>query len=221
MIGTEFAELLEAAETASPQSRSEKLRVVRDCFVANAVQLSEADVARFDEIMRRLLDSAPLLDRVTFAKAVARSPRLPQHMRQRLLADNRMVAGPIMEHAAMEDPELAQIVQSGNESACVAIAKRAPLSGVVSDKLIGTGHLRVMMTLAENTKAEISPSGFEIMSDLAISNKGMDKALAARPDLPPAIAGKLIRALERRTSQRVSDIIEQDRVRARRPLILR
>jgi hypothetical protein len=49
----------------------------------------------------------------------------------------------------------------------------------------------------------------------------MDEALSSRPDLPPDIARKLTRALERRTRQRLTEMMERDLNRTRRPFVLR
>ena len=221
MRDPDFAELLSAAESAPDERRGEYVRKVRDAFLINGLRLSSDQVDAFDQIMTRLLDSTPLLERVTFAKAVARSQRLPPRLRQRLLADNNMVAAPIIETAPLTDEELIGIVDPTNENVCLSIARREPLSTAVADILIAGGQPKVLLALARNVEAELSYSAFEILSDIAVNGAEMDEALSSRPDLPPEIARKLTKALERRTRQRLAAMMERDRAKGRRPFVLR
>lgn len=221
MSDKEFGGLLDAAEQAAPERRGEYLRKIRDAFVVNGPKLSADEVERFDELMTRFLDATPLLDRVTFAKAVSRSARLPERLRKRLLADNSMVAAPIIENAPLSDDELVAFIDVSNENVCLSIARRADLSDYISDLLIGAGHPKVMLALARNLDAALSPSGFEILSDVAIKDEEMDQALSSRPDLPPDIARKLTKALERRTRERLTQMMERDLNKTRRTFVLR
>jgi uncharacterized protein (DUF2336 family) len=197
------------------------IRKLRDSFIADGAKYSAEELRRFDDIIRHMLDSAPLLDRVTFAKVVSRSQKLPKPLRDRLLADNSMVAAPVIEHSQMSDDEVGRLIDPADEGKCLAIAKRAPVSVDITDKLIGTTFPKVMLALARNLSAEISLGGFEILSDVAIEDAEMDEALSGRPDLPPEIARKLTRVMEKRTRARISDMIERDRAKGRRPFVLR
>lgn len=221
MSGADFSGLLEAVEQASPERRGELMRRVRDAFVVNGAKLSADEIGRFDQIMTAILDATPLLDRVTFAKAVAKSPRLPERLRHRLLADNQMVAAPIIEHAFLSDEELVGFIDIESETMCLSIARRSGLSDYISDLLIGAGHHKVLIALARNIEATLSPSGFEILSDIAIKEEDMDDALSSRPDLPPEIARKLTRALEMRTRRRLTEMMERDLNKSRRTFVLR
>ncbi|MEJ1160766.1 DUF2336 domain-containing protein [Prosthecomicrobium sp. N25] len=220
-MSVDFATLLSAAEEAPEDRRGEWLRKIRDAFVTGSANISESEIERFDRLMTQVLDATPLLERVTFAKAVAKSPRLPQRLRKRLLSDNSMVAAPIIEHAHLTDDEIIRIIDINSEAVCLSIARREPLSDHITDLLIGTSHPKVLLALARNIEATLSPSGFEILSDVAVNDVEMDDALSARPDLPPEIARKLTRALEKRTRQRLTAMMERDLSRTRRPFVLR
>jgi uncharacterized protein (DUF2336 family) len=220
-MSNDFGQLLAAAESAPDDRRSELLRKIRDAFVVSGSALTDSDLERFDAVMARLLEATPLLERVTFAKAVAKSNRLPDRLRKRLLADNSMVAAPIIEQARLSDDDLVSIIDVNSEAVCLAVAKRIPLSDYITDLLIATSHAKVLLTVARNIDATLSPSGFEILSDVAVADLDMDEALSSRPDLPPDIARKLTRALERRTRQRLTEMMERDLNRTRRPFVLR
>jgi uncharacterized protein (DUF2336 family) len=216
-----FVELLSAAQDAPAEKRGECVRRVRDAFLQNATALPPDQIELFDEVMTKVMDQTALLDRVTFAKAVARSPRLPDRLCRRLLGDTTMVAAPIIEHAAMSDTDLVRLIDPKNETVCLSVARRQPLSVDVADKLIAAGQPKVLVALARNVEAELSYAAFEILSDLAVEGAEMDDALSSRPDLPTEIARKLTRALERRTSRRLNAMIERDLEKGRKPFVLR
>lgn len=220
-VELDFSEILLDADKASGEQRSEHVRRMREAFLTRASRLSEDEIAAFEQVMSKLLDGMPLLERVAFAKSVARSPHLPAGLRRRLLSDNSMVASPVIETAALSEEDLIGLIDPNNEAACLSVARRTDLKMAVSDRLMATGKHKVMLTVARNTRAELSPRSFEILSDIALKGAEMDEALAKRPDLPPDIARKLTRALENRTRERISAMVERDLSKVRKPFVLR
>ena len=152
-------------------------------------------------------------------KALARRADLPAEISGML--NRRLEVGPLVDAPLSESELLGLVAANDDEAEQVAIAWRSPLSSRVSDALIDNGRPRVLLTLAGNAGAKISPRGFDVLAAVATDHSEMDEALARRTDLPPVIAKRLHKRLSDRMRERIDELILRDRNRQRRPFVLR
>lgn len=134
--------------------------------------------------------------------------------------ERRMAAHPFTIDERSDD-DLVTIVTAGEEDVEIAVAWRSPLSVRMTDFLISRGRRRVLVVVAGNTGAVISPTGFFVLASIATDHPEMDEALARRSDLPPAIARHLHRRLSDRMQARIDELVARDLARGRRPFVLR
>lgn len=152
-------------------------------------------------------------------KALARRSDLPPQVASML---NRGIEARALVHAELSDDDLiALVISNDKESEEVAIAWRSPLSLPMTDFLIARGRPRVLLILAGNVGAKISPRGFDLLSAIATDHADMDEALARRGDLPNSIARNLHRRIGERMRERIDALIARDLARGRRPFVLR
>lgn len=139
-----------------------------------------------------LLDAAGLLERSTFAREIAGLPHTPPSVLARLLDDDHMVAGAVLEFAPMSEIELLRLAsgRNGEHSQC-AIARRETVGETVTEVLVVGGRPQVMQTVAANPGAKLSRTSLETLCDAAARLTAVGKALAKRPDLPPGVAETL------------------------------
>jgi uncharacterized protein (DUF2336 family) len=197
------------------------LPVFRDVFT-NATEVHSVEhQAEITAILLYVFKKISLLDRVMFLKSIANSKHLPQDLCIALLKEAPMVSSVLLEHAQIPDNVLLGIIEEGDASRLSSIAKREKINASVSDGLTRHGNLDVLLTLASNPKARLSPEAFDVLASVAMNDPKMDKALSGRSDLPVEIARKLHRALTERNKERMSKLIATDLSRSgRRPLNL-
>jgi uncharacterized protein (DUF2336 family) len=110
-----------------------------------------------------------------------------------LANDDIPVAEPILRHSpALGDAELERLARQQSQDHLAAIAERAGLAERVTDILVVRGDDRVAIRVAANDRARFSVAGFSILTDRAQVNELLRERLAARADLPDAIARRVI-----------------------------
>ncbi len=92
---------------------------------------------------------------------------------------------------AVSEHDLTRLIDRGSETAMLAMARRRQVSELVAEQLAKTRSGPVLLALARNSGASLSPHTFEILCDMAAEFPALQAPLATRPNLPPAQAFEL------------------------------
>jgi uncharacterized protein (DUF2336 family) len=105
---------------------------------------------------------------------------------------NPRAAELVVERAAVVgEHDLRRLIAHGSEAAMLTIARRRQVSGLVAERLAETRLGPVLLALARNPGATLSPETFGLLCDAAASLPALQAPLATRADLPPAYAFEL------------------------------
>lgn len=197
------------------------LKPLAELHLSAPGKLSPGDADVFTDTVVEIFPSASLFERMAFANTVADVGRLPRRLLERLLKDVYLVSRPLIERMPLSDGDLLDVMSTDtSESTLMVIAQRRGTGIPVTDQLVAKGTLGVMLALAANEGAVLSPATFDRFSNMTTAQNDMDLALARRSDLPVSIAKALYERISERSARRVADMIERDRNRGRRALVL-
>ncbi len=171
---------------------AEDLRTLRDAFVKRAGRITESELVRFAELTTDLLQKVPLIERMAFARQIAKYRSTPRKLLTLLSNDHYLVSAPVLESAPMlEEADLVDIISRFGASVSLAIAKRDGLSVQVTDMLMAGAEYKVKHALAGNTGARLSRKSMSELCDLAEADDDVRTGLTKRRDLPQALASRL------------------------------
>jgi len=156
-------------------------------------QLSDADRAAADEILRVMAQDAAELVRRALSVTLRSSEALPRDVALKLADDVESIAAPVLTFSpAFSDEDLADIVRRTDSLRQVAVARRAQLSETVTDALSLHGAPEAVSIAAANDRARFSEQGLTAclkrFGDLA----DVTTAIAYRKALPPSVAETLV-----------------------------
>jgi uncharacterized protein (DUF2336 family) len=127
------------------------------------------------------------------ADELASDSRASRGIVRALAEDDIDVAWPILLRSnSLEDTDLIEIAIKGSIRHRLAIAQRELVEEVVSAAVMAFGEPEVAKSLLANAGARISERTFVRMAELAKEWGDMQPSLAARPDLPAAIALEML-----------------------------
>jgi uncharacterized protein (DUF2336 family) len=168
------------------------LRTLRDAFVKRSGRTSEAELVRFAEMASTLLSKVPLIERMAFARQLAKHRSTPRKLLTLLTGDHYLVSAPVLESAPMlDETDLVEVINRFGAPVCLAIAKREGLSVQLTDRLMADAEPKVYVALAENTNARLSRKTMTTLCDLAEADEDIRKGLGRRRDLPLALSSRL------------------------------
>ncbi len=157
------------------------------------VELSRADRAAANEILRVMAGDAAELVRRALAVTLHASDVLPRDVALRLADDVASIATPVLTFSpAFSDADLAEIVRRADPARQVAVARRQTLSEGVTDVLAECGCEEAVATAAGNPGAAFSEHGLVISLDRFRTSQTVTRAVAYRDVLPAAVTEKLM-----------------------------
>ena len=111
----------------------------------------------------------------------------------RLATDIIDVARPILERSpVLTDNDLANLATTQSEAHRFAISGRLFLSALVTDVLVKRGSPRVLIRVAGNDGAELSPDGVATLVERSSGDEVLEATLASRRDRPDGGIGALL-----------------------------
>jgi uncharacterized protein (DUF2336 family) len=197
------------------------LALLTDILMHPTTQIPEPLSDAITQLLIFVFGKISILDRAVFAKQISTSRNLPGKLIERLLQETPVVSSHVILTAPFTDSELIDMIENGDLARRLSITQRANLTVPVTDQLVTSGELPVLVGLARNTTAKLSRTSFEVMASVASSDTDLDKALAVRSDIPAEVAHKLSRRVRAATEARMSKLIKDDLARKRPPLVLR
>lgn len=181
----------------SSDTRRQLLNAVTDLFLLDHEPSAESQ-EHYGEIANQSLPKLGAPDRQAYAEKVAAVPTLPHQVAVTLAGDqDGEVARLVLKLSpVLTDSDLAAIAVSQSQYHLVAIAERASLSEKLTDILVERGNRDVLHTVSSNDGASFSDKGFERLLERGGQDISISSALAARSDLKPDRAARVMRIVE-------------------------
>ena len=201
-----MSDLENAVASHSAERRSETLRKVTDLFVVGAPKFSAEQVALFDGVIGRLAQDADVAARTELSARLAPIDNAPVATIEHLANDDTIaVAGPMLKGSArLGNAQLTALASTRSQGHLQAIAGRRDLGAHVTDVLLTRGDGHVARTVAGNSSARLSESGFDKIADLATRDPRLAECVVARADIPPRHLRTLATLLPEPVRQRLA-----------------
>jgi len=207
----EVDDLLNLARDKSVQGRTRLAEVVGDLFLGESNVLSDTERVLMTDILRQLIHDVEMSVRKKLADRLADSPDAPSELVQTLANDDIEVAHSILSRTpVLQDLELIEIIQHRTYEHQLSIAMRDEVSESVSDALVETGDVKVIRTLIEKPRAEISDNTMEFLVNESKTKLPLQEPLLDRPDLNPGLAKKMYWWVSAALRQYIVDKYEVD-----------
>jgi uncharacterized protein (DUF2336 family) len=184
--GMLIADLETAIESRDGDRRTAALRRVTDLFVVGADQYTDEHVAVFGDVITRLANGIEARARAALARRMAPIANAPKQVIETLSTDDDIaVAGPVLaESQRLGDQELLAIINSKSQDHLLAISTRAQLGHTLTDALVERGDQRVVRSTAQNTGAQFSERGFDVLVSRSQDDERLSEIVGLRADLP-------------------------------------
>ncbi len=165
---------------------AEKLWGVTDLFVAGSHELSNEQIALFDDILCRLLDQIEMSARVAFGRRLATISAAPPRIVRALAFDDAIdVAGPVLSQSdRLDDTSLVENAKTKSQAHLLAISRRKTIAEAVTDVLIERGDGQVGLSVARNAGAKFSAFGHLKLVQRSRHDRNLALSVWARLDIP-------------------------------------
>jgi uncharacterized protein (DUF2336 family) len=207
-MSTLIDELESAVAGEDISRRAHVLQRVTDLFVANSGQLSEAQIALFDDVMVRLLNEIDTKARAGFGELVAGMEITPAAVVRELALDDSIdVAGPILTRLeGIGADVLMEGAMTKSQDHLLAISRRRQLPGSLTDVLVERGDRRVAISTTANPGAELSEFGCATLVGRAEGDRDLAACIWRRPGIPRQHLLTLFAAASRAVQQELQSI---------------
>jgi uncharacterized protein (DUF2336 family) len=217
MEGHSYLEELDnAISLGTRETRLQALWHATDLLITG--QFSDEQVWTFGEVIQRLAEEIEVAARGRLAERLARFDRAPANIVRQLASDNAIeVAGPMLQHSkCMSSESLVESARIKSQDHLLAISKRASLPSEVTDVLVVRGNAQVANTVARNSGAAFSNSGFLHLLKRSENDSILAESLGSRGDIPRHVFQQLIakasHEVRRKLQQERPDLAEQVKV---------
>lgn len=192
--GFDTDRLYRLAEQKTRSGRRDLAETIADLFYAGPSSLSERERTLIFDILRRVLKDAELSVRRRLSSQLAEYPDAPNDLVMEMANDEIEVAYPILTRCrTLEDEQLIEVIQSRSQEYQLAIALRERLPSPVCDALVKTDNKSVIVTLLENSTAEISRATLEYLVEQSERVDAYQEPILRREDLPVDLAKRMYR----------------------------
>ncbi len=182
-----------APEGVAEAAPVRKARVALIKRLADVVSLPSSRVNAFEraitsDLLVEILREASLPERERVSRRVVSLTDIPYELLRVLLHDEITVAGPLLEEAAIPDPELIACILAATPAHRLIIARRRDLSELVVEQLSLTGEPEVLQALLRNRGARFTQGALERVMAASRRDSLMLAQLLRRPELRPSQA---------------------------------
>ena len=166
--------------------RADILRKVTDLFLLRSGSFSEDQIALFDTVMGKLLETIESSARAQFGSRIAKVPDAPRGVVRLLASDNVIaVAGPVLTHSErLDDDTLLDTARTKSQDHLLAISGRKILIEAVTDVLVERGNRDVVSATAQNAGARFSDFGVSTLVSKARDDGDLALSVWSRADIP-------------------------------------
>jgi uncharacterized protein (DUF2336 family) len=189
---TLLADLDDAVAKGTADSCLRALWHTTDTLIAGSY--SEGQIATFGEIIGRLAGEIEVDARIRLAGKLARSSNAPFAVMGRLASDDEIdVARPVLRHSERLDlAALVSCASSKGQPHLLAISERRQIPKAVTDILVVRGSREVVTSVAANSGAQFSATGFQILVRRAEGDAILAERVGLRQDIPAHLFHQLI-----------------------------
>src|SRR5215510_11089674 len=189
-----LAELDEAIQSGSGDKRIVTLRRVTDLLLSHADQYGPEQIDLFDDVLLRLMEHIETRVLAELGERLAPVATAPIGVIRHLANhDEITVAGPVLKDSKrLSPPDLVEIASVKSQDHLLAISQRAEIDETVTDVLVDRGSREVARTVAINSGARLSQTGFATLIKRAVHDDVLAELTGRRPDLPPQLFAQLL-----------------------------
>jgi uncharacterized protein (DUF2336 family) len=189
-----IAELEVAVNSDLLQSRIETLRRVTDLFLNDADRLNDEQIKVFDDVLCLLIRRIEGRALAELSKRLAPIDKSPiDVIRQLACHEDIDVAGPVLAQSRrLSTSDLIDIAATKSQAHLLAICGRHQLEASLTDVLLSRGNEDVVFTLATNTGARFSQTGYGILVKDAEGDDRLAETVGLRLDIPPQLLRELL-----------------------------
>jgi len=192
-FGAIISELEDAFQSGVSEKRVDMLRRVTDLFVNGANAYTEEHVALFDDVIGRLTRGIEARVRAELSNRLAPVANAPITVIKALSCDDAIeVAAPVLTQSPrLRDDDLLEIINIKGQDHMLAISAREHIGYVVTDALVERGDRQVIRTVARNSGARFSNTGFGVLVERSQHDDILAESVGLRRDLPQDLFAKL------------------------------
>jgi uncharacterized protein (DUF2336 family) len=194
MSNSLIAELDEAIQSGSSDRRMATLRRVTDLFLSQAGQYDSEQINLFDDVLLRLIEHIETRALAELGERLAPLEVAPVGIIRHLANHDEIgVAGPVLkESKRLLPPDLVEIASVKSQDHLLAISQRAEIDETVTEVLVDRGSPEVARTVAVNSGARFSQTGFAALVKRAEQDEVLAELAGQRADLPPQLFAQLL-----------------------------
>jgi len=188
-------ELESAIRHGSSEDRTRTLRQISDLFLYDANRLNDEQIGVFDDVLCLLVEKIEKTALVELGQRLAPVDTAPLKLIKRLARDEEIaVAAPVLSGSRrLSTADLIEIAQTKSQAHLLAISGRATLETRLTDVLLVRGDKQVVSSLARNTGANFSETGFSRLVERAEGDDSLAEIVGLRKDLPNHSLQELLR----------------------------
>jgi uncharacterized protein (DUF2336 family) len=186
-------ELEEVVQHGSAEKRAETLRRITTLFLEGAGSFKGDHVALFDDVIGCLIEEIEAKALAELARSIAPVANAPSGVMRTLARnDDIAVAGPVLKHAKLDEPDLKYIAENKSQAHLLAMSARQGIGEALTDILVQRGNLDVARSLATNQKAQLSDDAFSALVQRAEQDGVLAEKIGVRDDIPPRLFRQLL-----------------------------
>ncbi|MGB7257771.1 MAG: DUF2336 domain-containing protein [Pseudolabrys sp.] len=186
-------ELEDVIQHGSAEKRAETLRRITTLFLESAERFNEDHVALFDDVMSCLIEEIEVKALAELARRIAPVPNAPPGVVHALAKnDDIEVAGPVIEQARLNEPDLLHIAATKSQAHLLALSTRKMISEAVAEILVSRGDRDVARSVATNRQARLSENAFTTLVQRSEQDNILAEKVGLRTDIPPRLFRQLL-----------------------------
>ncbi|MCV6547864.1 MAG: DUF2336 domain-containing protein [Cohaesibacter sp.] len=180
-LKTELVDLKSLDDENGHGKSDELVRHVSSLFALTSEHCTDEQLYTYDVVLQRLADIVDVSGRAYASEKLSSLQRAPYALIRRFAFDVIKVAGPVLRKSpVLSDQDLLDVSDERGADHMLAISCRKDLSVAVTDLLIHYAHGPVLMQLAANGRAQISPKGMQVLQHLAANDVQIAQSLQQR-----------------------------------------
>ncbi len=186
-------ELEDVVQHGSVEKRAETLRRITTLFLDGAPKFNDDHVALFDDVIGCLIEEIEAKALAELARKLAPVPNAPEDVVRTLAKnDDIAVAGPVLQKAKLDDPELKYIAETKSQAHLLALSDRLGIGEALSEILVARGDRDVARSIATNQNARLSENAFTTLVQRAEQDGVLAEKVGLRTDIPPRLFRQLL-----------------------------
>lgn len=163
------------------------------CRAVEKAELTEADRAYAQDIIRVLASDAAELVRRALSVTLRASSLMPRDVALKLARDLESVALPVISGSpVLSDEDLVEIVKAGSTARQVAVAERERVSKRVTAAICVFGREQAVAVACANDNADFAEGALQRAIDRFPRSHDVTRAMAYRKALPVAVSERLV-----------------------------